>query len=299
MSLSPLPSYETHKCYYDKDPKINGGTTDLNGTYFFSAAFTIGGNAIVKGTATLVLFPTARLKITGGPTIQLTAPKDHPELPPPLSSVSGLMKDLLIYDPEPEDQNNGVNVTGGSDSYFNGTVYVPNCPVTYGGNSAVGTPDAGCFQVIAYAVTFSGNPKLTIRNVSPMGPLCLKPVCAVGAMMRKLDQRGVAALEFCLVAVPLFTLMFAIFDLGRYAITMQSLRMLANAGARAIMISCYTDAAIKKELPTGCTDGPLPSVAARKTVAPFLYAADLTPRLNTAAGASALTVTASHQDSRC
>ena len=49
-------------------------------------------------------------------------------------------------------------------------------------------------------------------------------------MMRKLDQRGVAALEFCLVAVPLFTLMFVIFDLGRYAITMQSLRMLANAG---------------------------------------------------------------------
>ena len=48
-------------------------------------------------------------------------------------------------------------------------------------------------------------------------------------MMRKLDQRGVAALEFCLVAVPLFFLMFAIFDLGRYAITMQSLRMLANA----------------------------------------------------------------------
>ena len=58
-------------------------------------------------------------------------------------------------------------------------------------------------------------------------------------MMRKLDQRGVAALEFCLVAVPLFTLMFAIFDLGRYAITMQSLRMLANAGARAVMINCY------------------------------------------------------------
>jgi Flp pilus assembly protein TadG len=47
-------------------------------------------------------------------------------------------------------------------------------------------------------------------------------------MMRKLDQRGVAALEFCLVAVPLFTLIFAIFDFGRYAITMQSLRMLAN-----------------------------------------------------------------------
>ena len=64
-------------------------------------------------------------------------------------------------------------------------------------------------------------------------------------MMRKLDQRGVAALEFCLVAVPLFTLMFAIFDLGRYAITMQSLRTLANAGARAMMINCYTHAVIR------------------------------------------------------
>ena len=52
--------------------------------------------------------------------------------------------------------------------------------------------------------------------------------------------------------------MFAIFDLGLYAITMQSLRTLANAGARAVMISCYTDAAIKKELPTNCTDDSLP-----------------------------------------
>jgi hypothetical protein len=159
LSLSPLPSYESHKCYYDKDPKINGGTTNLNGTYFFSADLTIGGSAIVKGTATLVLFGTAHLKISGGPTIQLTAPKDHLQLPPALSSVSGLMTDLLIYDPEPYNKN-GVNITGGSDSFFNGTVYVPNTPLTYGGNTAVGTPNPGCFQVIAYAVTFSGNTKL-------------------------------------------------------------------------------------------------------------------------------------------
>src|SRR6516165_5877147 len=122
------------------------------------------------------------------------------------------------------------------------------------------------------------------------------PACAFGAMMRKLDQRGVAALEFCLVAVPLFTLMFAIFDLGRYAITMQSLRMLANAGARAVMISCYTDAVIQKILPTGCTGDPLPSDAAKQSVAPFLYAGGLTPTLNIpppATGATALTVTAS------
>ena len=111
-------------------------------------------------------------------------------------------------------------------------------------------------------------------------------------MMRKFDQRGVAALEFCLVAVPLFTLLFAIFDLGRYAITMQSLRMLANAGARAVMI-CYD---VPNKTYTGCTGDPLPSDAAKQAVAPFLYAGGLTPTLDIpapAAGATALTITAS------
>jgi len=110
--------------------------------------------------------------------------------------------------------------------------------------------------------------------------------------MRKLDQRGVAALEFCLVAVPLFTLMFAIFDFGRYAITMQSLRMLANAGARANMINCYTPAVIANTSPSSCT-GDYLSVAQKQAVAPFLYAGGLTPTLSTASGAAALTVTAS------
>ncbi len=107
-------------------------------------------------------------------------------------------------------------------------------------------------------------------------------------MMRKLDQRGVAALEFCLVAVPLFTLMFAIFDLGRYAITMQSLRMLANAGARAVMI-CYD---VPNKSYTGCTGDPL-SAAAKQAVAPFLYRGGLTPTLTAALGTTALNVTAS------
>ena len=106
-------------------------------------------------------------------------------------------------------------------------------------------------------------------------------------MMRKLDKRGVAALEFCLVALPLFILMFAIFDLGRYAITMQSLRMLANAGARAVMISY--DAT--NNTYTGCTGDPLPSLAEKKAVAPMI--GGLSPTLNTTTGGSALTVTAS------
>jgi len=109
--------------------------------------------------------------------------------------------------------------------------------------------------------------------------------------MRKLDQRGIGAMEFCLVIVPLFILMFAIFDLGRYAITMQSLRALANAGARTWMINdCYVNSAMQRTAPT-CSGDPLPSVAQKKAVAPML--GGLSPTLNTTAGASALTVTAS------
>ena len=84
--------------------------------------------------------------------------------------------------------------------------------------------------------------------------------------MRKLDQRGYASLEFSLVAVPFFILMFVIFDFGRYAITVQSLRKLANVGAREIILS-YDPT---NNTYTGCTGDLLPSVVAKGAVPPFL-----------------------------
>jgi Flp pilus assembly protein TadG len=102
-------------------------------------------------------------------------------------------------------------------------------------------------------------------------------------MMKKLDQRGTSALELCLVAPPLFLLMFTIIDLGRYAITYQSLRTLANAGAREIMLS-YDP--ISKTY-TGCTGDLLPAVATKNLVPPFLTGLSLT------LVAGGLTVTAS------
>jgi len=106
------------------------------------------------------------------------------------------------------------------------------------------------------------------------------------AVMKKLDKRGVAALEFCLVAVPVFMLMFALFDLGRYAITMQSLRSLASAEAREMMIQCYTSAVINSKLPTNCTADYL-SASDKQTYAPFLYAGGLTPTVSIACAVGA------------
>ncbi|MCK1479010.1 pilus assembly protein [Bradyrhizobium sp. 197] len=113
-------------------------------------------------------------------------------------------------------------------------------------------------------------------------------------MMRKLDNRGIAPFEFIMVSVALFTLMFVIFDLGRYAITMQSLRTLASAGARAVMISCYTPALLQSppQSPAGCTGDPL-STTAKQNAAPFLYFGRLTPTLTVGSSGNDLTVTAS------
>jgi Flp pilus assembly protein TadG len=150
-----LKAYNTAKCYNAGNQSLSG---TLTGTYYFSSGQVNIGS--VNGTATLILFGSATLpKITGNPTIQLTAVK-NPAVPSALSSVSGLMIDLLIYDPETVASNKSVTISGNASSYFNGTVYVPNSPVTYGGNSSVGTPNPGCFQVIAKAVTFSGNTNL-------------------------------------------------------------------------------------------------------------------------------------------
>lgn len=111
-------------------------------------------------------------------------------------------------------------------------------------------------------------------------------------MMRKLDQRGGAAFEFCLIAVAFFTLIFTIFDLARYAITMQSLRALAGAQARAIMLDCY--------VPTGVSDASTCTSSnytltngQMQNAAPFLFQGGLTPNLTASQGASAWTITAS------
>jgi TadE-like protein len=111
-------------------------------------------------------------------------------------------------------------------------------------------------------------------------------------MMKRLDRRGMAAFEFCIVGAVFFTTVFAIFDLGRYAITMQSLRALANAGARQIMINCYTPAAIAQTTPA-CSGDPLPTDAAKMDRAPFSFVGALAPTISTVTGGGLITVTAS------
>jgi hypothetical protein len=102
-----------------------------------------------------------------------------------------------------------------------------------------------------------------------------------------------AAWEFCLVAFAFFPTLFTIIDLGRYTITLQSLRALADAGARAAMINpCYFDAAVKTVSTPYCSGDPLPSATDKKAAAPFLFGGGLAPTLSISGGGP-YTITAS------
>jgi hypothetical protein len=81
--------------------------------------------------------------------------------------------------------------------------------------------------------------------------------------------------------------------MGRYLLTVQSLRTLAGAGAREItMNSCYVDYVLKKQAPSGCPSDPLTDPE-KQAAAPFLFTGGLTPTLSASSGASPIVVTAS------
>ena len=92
------------------------------------------------------------------------------------------------------------------------------------------------------------------------------------------DRSGATAMEFGIIGVVVFTMMFAIFDLGRYAITLHSLEMLAAESARAEII-CYSPALAGRPATTRSGD-PL-SVATKQTLFPFLYLGGLAPTVTT------------------
>ena len=137
---------------------------------------------------------------------------------------------MAIYDAS----NAAVQFGGNSNINITGNIYAPTAAVTFQGDPTINLSDGNsCGELIAASIAFNGNATFDDSGCPAAGiPVPIAQYVQLVPMMRKLDKRGTAALEFILVAVPLFTLMFVIFDLGRFAITMQSLWMLANAEAR-------------------------------------------------------------------
>jgi hypothetical protein len=101
-------------------------------------------------------------------------------------------------------------------------------------------------------------------------------------------------MEFGIIGVVMFMMVFAIFDLGRYAITLHSLEMLAAESARQEII-CYSPSLAG--LPaTVCPGDPLNVQAANSSARqlfPFLYLGGLKPTVTTTVTGGAHVVHAS------
>ena len=87
------------------------------------------------------------------------------------------------------------------------------------------------------------------------------------------DRRGATAFETTLILIPLFMIIFAIFDLSRYALTWYSVSNLADEASRRQMI-CYSPLIAGKVKTVACASDPL-STDEKKIVAPALFWGDL------------------------
>ncbi|MBX6744410.1 MAG: pilus assembly protein [Acetobacteraceae bacterium] len=112
--------------------------------------------------------------------------------------------------------------------------------------------------------------------------------------MRRLlrDRSGATAIEFAIVAILFFFVMFGIVDLGRYAITVHSLGTLASATSRAVLIACYSPSVVQGQSPTDCTADPLTD-AQKRSIAPFLFLGNSSPTVSLTSANNTLVVQAS------
>jgi len=150
---------------------VNGGqklTLTAGGTYiFYDAPITINANATLTGNGVniVLLCPksgcksNSKITVNGG-TVQLSANSANTTFP----ALNG----ILIYD-----QSGGaVNISGGANSYFEGTMYFPKADVTWSGNtqSTTGHASQACTEVIGNALTVSGNAYLSATGCAALSP---------------------------------------------------------------------------------------------------------------------------------
>ena len=83
------------------------------------------------------------------------------------------------------------------------------------------------------------------------------------------DRRGATAFEATLVLLPLFMIIFGIFDLSRYALTWYSVSNLAHEAMRQQII-CYSPLIAGTKKNVTCPSDPL-STDQKKIVAPALF----------------------------
>lgn len=142
---------------------IRGNATLAPGTYFIGAGgLQINGGSTVTGSGvTFVLTSSSNpfapgsvgtARIAGNARINVTAP------------TSGPYAGLVIYRDRraTADGSTGLNISGDSNSLWQGSIYAPTSNIMFTGNSGMNTD---CVQIVGFTVSFAGNSMF--RNICP------------------------------------------------------------------------------------------------------------------------------------
>ena len=149
---------------------VAGATVSMApGVYYFdSSDLKVAGNATLTGTGVTLVFTSSKGRNYGGASISsnaiinLSAPTSGP--------TAGI---VLFGDramPLDSPQTKSFVLTGGGTQQWTGAIYLPRNNITYAGGSSGG---AGCTQIIASMVTFTGTSNLSMScagsNIQPAG----------------------------------------------------------------------------------------------------------------------------------
>ncbi|HEX2980810.1 MAG TPA: pilus assembly protein TadG-related protein [Anaerolineaceae bacterium] len=121
------------------------------GVYCVNGDFRINSSQVLNGTGVMIYMVDGGINWNGGATINLTAP------------TSGVYQGLLIYvDPQgygPVDSSDTIDLNGGANITFTGTIYAPNSAVNLLGNE-----DATALhsQVIGNTIEVGGTADLNV-----------------------------------------------------------------------------------------------------------------------------------------
>lgn len=153
----------TPGCYKDFSFTGNKNYTLQPGVYYVkNTDFSVtGGNTLTGNGVTIILTGDSpgSVKITGNPTVKLTAPTDP---------NSAYYKMLFIQASNATTDNTNT-FSGDSGSYFDGSLYFPSGNITFSGSSSNMTR---CIMAIGYTISISGNADFQNSLTRPDGTPC-------------------------------------------------------------------------------------------------------------------------------
>ena len=108
--------------------KLNGGDWVMEpGIYCIDDGFTVNGNATVKGEGIFIAMMSGDLKLNGNGEVRLKYSNDLKD------GKGNQWAGMLVY--APYGNKAGVSLSGGNNTSYSGTIYVPDAECSLGGNS--------------------------------------------------------------------------------------------------------------------------------------------------------------------